>query len=35
MSSVLWWVSKGLAVAPPITVWSSGVSTSTKPSLSR
>ncbi len=31
MLSALWWVSKGLAAAPPATLWSMGVSTSRNP----
>jgi hypothetical protein len=31
MSRALWWVTNGLANAPPGTGWKIGVSTSTKP----
>jgi hypothetical protein len=35
MSSVLWCVMKGRAVAPPAMAWSMGVSTSRKPRAMR
>ena len=35
MSSALWWVMKGRAVAPPDSGWSTGVSTSVKPRPAR
>ena len=35
MSRALWWVTNGLAAAPPGTGWRTGVSTSMKPWASR